>query len=246
MNPPPVLLSVHAVDNLGEEGILSDAAVGAELRCRSIGVVTAVLATRSDRVEALQSLSLAMVAQQFEAVISRCRPAAARTGILRGARQVRLVAELLRGYAIDHLVVAPVPRVGDTRILDDETFEATRTYLYPLARVLVARAGDLRSFAAEPADDIEGMKRAAATLRAQGARAVLVSGVVSRGRVLDLLDDEGRIGLFDTSRVSAPRIGGLSGAHAAALAAHLARGRGLPAAAEAAQRYVGFRLQRGR
>ena len=39
---------------------------------------------------------------------------------------------------------------------------------------------------------------------------------------------------------------GLAGAHAAALAAHLARGLSLSTAADAAQRYIGFRLMRGR
>jgi hydroxymethylpyrimidine/phosphomethylpyrimidine kinase len=64
--------------------------------------------------------------------------------------------------------------------------------------------------------------------------------------VLDLVDDDGHVVLLDTARIQTSRVPGLAGAHAAALAAHLARGASLSNAAEAAQRYIGFRLQRGR
>jgi hydroxymethylpyrimidine/phosphomethylpyrimidine kinase len=60
------------------------------------------------------------------------------------------------------------------------------------------------------------------------------------------VDDDGRVALLDTARLQAPRIPGLGGAYAAALTAHLARGLALAEAAEAAQRYIGFRLARGR
>lgn len=244
MSRGPAVLSIHAVDGLAEEGVLADAAVCAELHCRPVSVVASVLVTRDGQIDAMESLSLGLVAQQLESVLASCRPAAARTGLLADPRQIELVAELIETYGLPDPVVAPVLRVAGVRVVGDEALGALRRFHFPLARVLIARAGDLEILVGHPAPDVESLKSAAAALRGQGARAVIISGATWRGRVIDLLDDDGRVSLFDSSRVNAPRIGGLSGAHAAALTAHLARGQSLVQSADAAQRYVSFRLQR--
>jgi hydroxymethylpyrimidine/phosphomethylpyrimidine kinase len=240
----PVVLSIHSVDGVGEQGVVADARVCGELRCRWAGVVTSVLAAGAEGLDALEPLSLGLVAQQLESVLKTRRPKAVRVGVLVGARQVELVAEILREYALEPAVVAPVLRAGGERILDADTLEAVTHHLYPLAAVVVARAGDVEVLAGESVDDVEGMARAAASLRSRGARSVLIAGAVHGDRVVDLLDEGGQTSLFDVSRIAAPRLAGLSGVHAAALAAHLARGWSIAKAADAAQRYVGFRLQR--
>ena len=240
----PDVLSVHAVDTVGKIGVLPDAAVCAELRCRPVGVVTSVVATRAGGVDSLQSLSLSLVAQEFESVMGTCRPRAVRTGVLTGPRQVELVSELIKDYDLPAPVVAPVLRIGSTRILSEETLQASREFLYPLARVVVARAGELRLLVGRDVRNSKEMKEAASMLRSQGARAVLITGAVWRGQVLDLLDEEGRVSIFDTSRTVLPRTGARSGAHAAAVASLLARGQPLVRAVEAAQRHMSFRLQR--
>jgi hydroxymethylpyrimidine/phosphomethylpyrimidine kinase len=233
LTAPPAVLSIHAADGVGEQGVVADAGVYKELRCRWAGVGTSVLAAGPHGIDALEPLSLGLVAQQMESVMKTCRPAAVRTGMLIGARQVELIAGILRECGLGPTVVAPVLRVRGERVLDDDTLTAMTRTLYPLAGVVVVRAGDVELMTGESVEDVEGMARAAASLRSRGAL-----------RVVDLLDDEGTTSLFDVSRVSAPRVAGLSGVHAAALAAHLARGRSMVKAVDAAQRYVGFRLQR--
>jgi hydroxymethylpyrimidine kinase/phosphomethylpyrimidine kinase len=244
VTPAPAVLSIHAADGIGEQGVVADAGVCKELGCRWVGVVTSVMPTGPEGVDALEPLSLGLVAQQFESVLKAGRPAAARTGVLVGSRQVELVAGLLRDYRIDRAVVAPVVRVRGERVLDASTLAAMTRDLFPLARVVIVRAGDAELLAGETVEDVDGMARAAGTLRSRGARGVLIAGAVHGDRVVDLLDDNGTTFLFDVSRVSAPRVAGLSGVHAAALAAHLALGRPMNKAVDAAQRYVGFRLQR--
>lgn len=245
MSLSPVVLSVHAVDTLGEEGMIRDAVACDELGCRGVGVVTTVLAEGPSGIDVREPLPLALVERQLRSVTAVHRPSAARTGLLHGAEQVRLIGELLRELAVPFLVVAPTTRVLGTALYDREVAEASRTWLFPIARVVVARASDLPLFGVETAEDVEGMKRAAAAIRAQGAAAALVTGVLSRGRVLDLLDD-GAVTAYDAPRVLAPRIGGIAGAHAAAIAARLAQGFPLDRAVDAAQRYVAELLRRGK
>lgn len=246
MSEAAQVLTVHAVDNWGEEGILADSAVLQEFRCNPVAVVTAVLVSCRDGVEALEGLPSGLVARQFETAVTAGRPAAGRTGILRDKAQVELVASLLQEFEVPQLVVAPVLRVGGVRILDEAGLEATRRRLFPLSRVVLVRASDLRELTGDTPSGLDSLKRAASSLRRDGAGAVLVAGYLGKNRVVDLLDDDGTVSIFDSARIVAPRVSGLSGAHASALAANLARGEELVRSVSAAQRYVGFRLKRGR
>ena len=238
MSAGPLVVSAHALDTGGSEGLVADAAVFAELECRAVCVATSVVSR--------EPLPLDIVARQLEAAQLVGPVGAARVGFVKGATQVELIAGFVRRAAPTTTVVAAPVRDGTSPLLDVETQEAIRRHLYPAARVVVARAADLASLAERSVDDLDALRGAALRLREQGARAVVIAGWLLRGRVIDLLDDDGQIVLLDTARIRVPRVPGLAGAYAAALAAHLARGLPLSTAAEAAQRYVGFRLVRGR
>ena len=238
MSAGPLVVSVHALDTGGGEGLVADAAVFAELECRAVCVATSVVS--------LEPLPLDIVARQLEAAQLVGPVGAVRVGFVRGATQVELIAGFVRRAAPTTTVVAAPVRDGASPLLDTETHEAIRRHLYSAARVVVARAADVSSRADREVDDLEALRGAALRLKEQGARAVVVAGWLVRGRVIDLLDDDGQVVLLDTVRIQVPRVPGLAGAYAAALAAHLARGLPLATAAEAAQRYIGFRLVRGR
>lgn len=238
MSRNPLVVSAHGLDTGFGEGFVADAAVFAELDCRAVCVATSVLPN--------EPLPLELVARQLEAVQPLGPVAALRVGIVIGAAQVALCASFARRLAPETTVVASPVRVGTATVLDVATRDAIRRDLFPAARVVVARAADLLFLAGREVEDLDGLRDAAKRLRDLGAKAAIVAGLVVRGRVLDLVDDEGNVVLLDTARIQAPRVPGLAGAHAAALAAHLARGLPLSHAAEAAQRYIGFRLQRGR
>jgi hydroxymethylpyrimidine kinase/phosphomethylpyrimidine kinase len=238
MSASPLVVSAHALDTGAGEGIVADAQVFVELDCRASCVATSVVAG--------EPLPLELVARQLESALAAGPVGALRVGFVSGANQVELIASVIRRAAPETAVVAAPVREGTAPLIDEDTRCALRRHLYPAARVVVARAADLPFLAELKVDDLDGLREAASRLRDQGARAAVVSGCLVRGRVLDLLDDDGDVVLLDTGRIQVPRIPGLAGAYAAAMAAHLARGLLLKNAAEAAQRYVGFRLVRGR
>jgi hydroxymethylpyrimidine/phosphomethylpyrimidine kinase len=238
------VLSIHALDTAGEEGIVVDAAACAELGCAASHVATSLLAMGDGGPEAVEALPAEWIGRALDAVLRRPRPGAVRVGILLARDQVETVGRHLAAARAVNVVVAPVLRLGASRLAGDETLEAIRRLLFPLSRVVVARAADLPSFGIEAGDDIESLVRAAAALREQGAPAALVTGILRRSRVVDVLDDGERASVLDATRHSGPKKPGIVAAHPAALAAHLARGEPLARAADAAQRFVGSRLAR--
>jgi hydroxymethylpyrimidine/phosphomethylpyrimidine kinase len=234
----PLVVSVHALETGAGEGFVADAAVLAELECRAACVATSVLVP--------EPLPLNVVARQLENAASRGPIGAFRIGFLRGAAQAELVGHVVGRAPLSPAVLAMPLRAGAATLLDAETRDAMMRFLVPAARVTVVRAADVASLVDREIDSVESLRDAALRLRARGAQAVVIAGWLWRGRVVDLVSDDDAVVLLDTTRIQAQRIPGLSGAYAAALAAHLARGLTLPFAADAAQRFIGLRLARGR
>lgn len=245
MSPLPAVVSATSIDPAGVEGIAADAVVLDEVGCRALAVPTAIFGAAEGREGIFEGVPAGWLARIWPLVAAE-HPAAVRLGILRDAEQAREIAGLLRLHGAPQVVLAPVVRAAGRRLLDDAAIAAWRERLFPLAHVLVVRAGDLAVFAGAHDDDPQGAVEAAKRVAEQGVRAVLVTGVVRQSRILDLLVEDGEVAAFDAPRLHAPRLDGLAAAHAAALAGALARGESLPRAALAAQRYVGLRLQRRR
>ena len=250
MSALPAVVSATSIDPAGIDGVAADAIVLDEIGCRALAVPTAVFGVAEGRDGIFEGVPAGWLARIWPLVAAE-HPAAVRIGILRDADQAREIAGLLQLHGAPHVVLAPVVRApvvraAGRRLLDEGAIAAWRERLFPLAHVVVLRAGELAVFAGAHDDDPSGFVEGAKRVAEQGIRAVLVTGVVRQGRILDLLVETGEVAAFDAPRLHVPRVEGLAGAHAAALAGALARGEPLPRAALAAQRYVGMRLQRRR
>ena len=246
MSSAPRVLVAHALEASGDEGILGDAAVVQEIGGRPCCVATGLLTAASRGAPLFEELPSPLVERQIEAALLGGGIAAARVGIAGGDTTIARLGYLLRTQAPETGVLAPAPRPAQSAAGAVPRTTDLDAALLTAARVLVVRIGDCEALGLPAPGSIEDLGAAARALRARGARAVLIAGYVSRGRVIDLLDDEGSMRIFDATRVLSAAVPGLPGAHATALAAHLALGASLTAAAEAAQRYVGMRLRRGR
>ena len=246
MTAGPFVLSIHALAVEGGDGVVGDAAVLSELGCRPLCAATSVLSTPSEGAPALQPMPQNLVDLQVAAALAAGRPAAIRIGALPSPRHVERLAEMLAAEAGGSIVLAPLVQIDGTRLLDDKTWNAARRALFPLARAVLVRATDGAVLHGNEVASIDDLRAAAAALREQGARAAVVAGLSQRQRMIDLVDDGGSVAILDAGRLQAPHVRGLSGAHAAAFAAHLARGATVARAAESAQRYVALRLLRAR
>ena len=239
------VLCIDATDVVGDEGILAASRAYDELACRATFVTSAFLVGAAAGAPAVLAVPAEPFSRQLDDAAGRGAPASVRVGLLADGAQVARVATLLDTLDRARTVVAPVTRIAGGAVMDRDAIDATRRELFPRARVVVLRAGDVARWTDTGCDRVEDLGRAAAAIREAGARAVLISGWAGEGRIVDLVDDDGRVTLLDTTRVAAPRIGGISAAHSAALSARLAAGDALEAAAATAQRYVGSRLRRG-
>ncbi len=238
----PVVLVIQAIAPDGAEAVGGDLRVLADLDCAARLVATGiVLPPPLGR----HRLPDDVLEAQIRGIFAEKFPAVVRTGAFVDPAQAERIGACLREAHVPSVVVAyePWSRAPEVR---RATVEALRDSLVPVSRVLVLRAGLAEDWFGEGCEDLAGARRGATALLERGAIAVLVTGLFSAGRVLDVLVDGERTAVFDTPRIAATRVDGLAVAHASALAAHLAHGFPLERAAGAAQRYVAARLAAAR
>ncbi|MGZ6831029.1 MAG: bifunctional hydroxymethylpyrimidine kinase/phosphomethylpyrimidine kinase [Nocardioidaceae bacterium] len=248
---PPVALAVAGTDSGGAAGLAADLTTFAALGVHGAMAVTAVTAQDTTGVHGVVPIDAEQVRAQVRAVREDLPVAAAKTGMLGSAATVTAMAEALRGTA---LVVDPVLVATSGAVLgDDDVVAAYLADLLPVATVVTpnrheaARLLGLDSIAGSEVD-------AARALHDLGLAVVLTGGGTEDADCVDVLVDGGGTHLLRHPAVPTENDHGTGCTFSAALAALLARGLPLAAAARGAQGFVAralhtskdWRLGRGR
>ena len=214
---PPVVLAVAATDPGGGAGLAADLATLAALGVHGACVVTAVTVQDTRGVQGIHAVPADVVAAQLDAVLGDLPVAVVKTGMLATPEAVVCLSTRLRAFSGTRrplLVVDPVLRATTGATLaDDEVVAAYREHLLPLATVLTPNADE---------DAVLGRDHGAAVLRTGSGGP-------------DVLHLPGR----DPIGIAHPRVDtsndhGTGCTHASALAAYLAHGHDLVAAARRA------------
>jgi hydroxymethylpyrimidine/phosphomethylpyrimidine kinase len=178
-------------------------------------------------VSAVHEVPPEFVRAQLEAVFEDIGVDAAKTGMLFSRQVIETVAEFLAAHRVP-LVVDPVMVASSgARLLELDAVEALVSRLFPLATVVTPNLAEAEALVGE------GEKRELARrLHELGAPAVIVTG--GHGEPVDHLFDGGRHVEIPVERHDIAATHGAGCTHSATLAALLARGLSLEAAARGA------------
>ncbi|HET7044737.1 MAG TPA: bifunctional hydroxymethylpyrimidine kinase/phosphomethylpyrimidine kinase [Gaiellaceae bacterium] len=216
-------------DSGGGAGIQADLKAFAAAGCHGTSALVALTAQNTVGVTAIEELPPAFVTAQLEAIFSDLVPAAAKTGMLFSRALIEAVADFLQAHPLP-LVVDPVMVASSgARLLQEDAIETYRARLFPLATVVTPTLAEAVVLAGG-----EGTRRELAErIVERGASAVVVKG--GHGdEAVDHLFDGARHVEIPVPRYEIAATHGAGCTHSAALAAHLARGERLEAAARAA------------
>jgi hydroxymethylpyrimidine/phosphomethylpyrimidine kinase len=234
-------LTVAGSDPSGGAGIQADLKTFTALGVYGASVITALTAQNTRGVTGILKVDPDFIRAQFDAVTGDLAIGAVKTGMLADAATVTTVAGLIRGWAKGPVVVDPVmvATSGDV-LLEADAIEAVRTTLLPLATLITPNLPEAATLlgrrAADSEPDLIAQGRA---LLAFGCKAVLIKGGHARSaEAVDYL-----VTATDVERLSRPRIAtrnthGTGCTLSAAIAAGLAKGDSLTAAAHAAKDFV--------
>lgn len=243
MTEAPLVLCFSGHDPSGGAGLQADIEAIVAQRAQAATVVTALTVQNSLDVHAVHPVAPALIEAQAEAVFADLQPRAIKLGLLGDAANARTLAQLLQRHEGLPVVLDPVLRAsGGRELADAALLDALRSELLPRCFLVTPNANEARRLSGE-----QDPARCAEVLLGLGAQHVLITGGDEpTARVENRLYSRDGTGAgWDWPRLPG-RFHGTGCTLAAALAARLALGEELLAAAANAQQYVADCLRRAR
>ena len=222
-------LTIAGSDSGGGAGIQADLKAFAAAGCHGSTAIVALTAQNTLGVTAVQELPPGFVQAQLQAVFDDIGVDAAKTGMLFSRELIETVADFLGGHRVP-LVVDPVMVASSgAKLLEDAAAETLVKRLFPLATVVTPNLLEAEALTGGSGS----REKLAERIHELGAPAVVVTGGHSEDAVDHLYDGREHIEIpVDRYEVAATHGAGCT--HSATLAALLARGETLEAAARGA------------
>jgi hydroxymethylpyrimidine/phosphomethylpyrimidine kinase len=236
----PRCLTIAGSDSGGGAGIQADLKAFAAAGCYGMSAIVALTAQNTTGVAAVHEAPPDFVRAQLEAVFDDIGVDAAKTGMLFSTRLIETVAGFLEGRGVP-LVVDPVMVASSgARLLQEDAVETLVSRLFPLATVVTPNLAEAEALAGGGRSRGELAER----IHELGAAAVIVTGGHGDDAVDHLYDGDRHVAIpVERHEVAATHGAGCT--HSATLAAALARGLDLEAAAREAARVASAAVRAG-
>ena len=234
------VLVVAGSDSGGGAGIQADIKACQALGAYAATAITALTAQDTRGVHGVWAVPPEFVALQMRVVLDDIGADAIKTGMLATSAVIAAVCDVLDAVAVVPLVVDPVMVAkGGAVLLPDDAVAVLRARLLPRATLLTPNVPEAEALVGFPIASVADMTRAATTLRAQGAAAVLVKGGHLDGAVVtDVLADADGVRMFEDSRIDTENTHGTGCTLASAISASLSQGMALQPAIMRARSYL--------
>lgn len=237
----PVAMTVAGSDSGGGAGIQADLKTFQALGVYGASALTAITAQNTLGVRAVQEIALDVIAAQIDAVAEDLGVDAAKTGMLSSAEIIATVADRIRHWRLERLVVDPVmvAKSGDRLLRDDAVWTLVHDLL-PLALLVTPNLPEAEVLVGGSLETDAAIRQAARAIVALGPRAVLIKGGhrAGDGDATDVLFDGQSFHTFTSPRFETPNTHGTGCTLSAAIAAELALGQDLITAVGTAKRYL--------
>lgn len=232
------VLTIAGSDCSGGAGIQADIKTISAHRMYAMSVITALTAQNTTGVSAVSAVTGEMVKAQLDSVFTDIFPKAVKIGMLCNEEIVLAVAERLKFYKAENVVIDPVMLSTSGRaLLDDKAVSAAEKELFPLARVVTPNIPEAVRLCGMEIRGAESVEKAAETLKRKYGCAVLIKGGHGTDGCNDfLLDDKGYV--FRSPRIENPNTHGTGCTLSSAIACGLAKGLPLSESVRLAKEYI--------
>ena len=237
---PPVALTIAGSDSGGGAGIQADIKSFAANGVFGTTAITAITAQSTKGVSAVALTSAEMLSAQIATVLTDFQVRAVKTGMLGSVELAEVVESFAHKGELPRLVVDPVmvAASGD-RLSEQEIVGAYRDRLAKVALVITPNIFEAQALTGMQIESLDDMVAAAKALHSFGSRYVYLKGGHLAGPdSIDVLFDGTNLSYLRARRINTVNVHGTGCTFSSAMAAHLARGRTLEEAAQAAKIYT--------
>ncbi|KAI0840649.1 Phosphomethylpyrimidine kinase-domain-containing protein [Hypoxylon sp. FL0890] len=262
------ILVIAGSDSSGGAGLEADQKVIAAHGCYAMTATTALTAQNTTGVDGIHHVPSEFVRKQIDAVFSDIQPGVVKTGMLASARTIEIIAQALKDYKVETLVLDPV-MVATTgaQLLPSKAVNELRTLLLPQTFILTPNIPEAQLLLSDGGKEtvdiqhVEDLEVIARKVLELGPKWVLVKGghvpfkkdgsvattPEEREVVVDLLYGEGQATRIQSPYIKSKNTHGTGCSLASAIASNLSRGLKPVDAVRAACRYVeaGIKLAPG-
>lgn len=236
-------LSIAGSDCSGGAGIQADLKTMTMNGVFAMSAITALTAQNTTGVRAIHEVSPEFLRQQLDAVFEDIRPDAVKLGMLFSPVLIEVVAERLRFYRAENIVVDPVMvATSGAQLISAAAVETMKKELLPLATVLTPNIPEAEILSGQKISEEADMTDAARRISERYGCAVLCKGGHSVNDANDLLYTGGRAKWFYGRRIENPNTHGTGCTLSSAIAANLAKGCTLEEAVRKAKDYISAAL----
>ncbi|GAB6094917.1 bifunctional hydroxymethylpyrimidine kinase/phosphomethylpyrimidine kinase [Desulfatiferula olefinivorans] len=249
MKPYIRALTIAGSDSGGGAGIQADLKTFSALGCYGMTAITAITAQNTEGVQAVYPMDPSCVAAQIASVLSDIGADAVKIGMIWSSELAGVVAEVLGRYPVPHVVFDPVmvAQSGDS-LLDDTDSRRMVTRLAPHVHLITPNLSEAERLLGRTISGVSDMEKAVRDLADLGCPHVLLKGGHLDGpEATDFLylSDSGELIRFTEKRIDTPNNHGTGCTLSSAVAAFLAKGKGMNDAVRLAKDYVTRALEAG-
>jgi len=235
-------LTIAGFDPTGGAGIQADLKVFQALGVYGLSVVSSLTAQNTEGVKDILPVPVEFVRTQLSVLLSGIVPEATKTGMLYSESSVMALAQVIRKYALENIVVDPVMvSSSGARLVEKNTPGALRKEIFPLCTVITPNIYEASVLTGIDIKTRADMEKAAVCLKGYGPAYVIVTGGHLEGVALDVLYD----GEFHylRSRKAEGEYHGTGCVFSAALTAMLAKGYSVLDSARGAKKFMNRALK---
>ena len=232
-------LTIAGSDCSGGAGIQADLKTMIANGVYGMSAVTALTAQNTTGVCAILESTPEFLGQQIDMVFEDIRPDAVKIGMVSSSELIRVIADRLRHYGAENVVVDPVMvATSGSALMKTDAVETLIEELFPLAAVITPNIPEGETISGMLIRDEEEMLKAAELMHSAYGCAVLLKGGHSVSDANDLLWDGNGPTWFRGKRISNPNTHGTGCTLSSAIASNLAKGFTLPEAVGRAKDYI--------
>ena len=232
-------LTIAGSDSSGGAGIQADIKTMIANGVYAMSAITALTAQNTTGVTGIMEVTPDFLAEQLDDIFTDIYPDAVKIGMVSASPLIRIIAEKLKAYKADKIVVDPVMvATSGSRLISDEAIETLKEGLLPMASVLTPNIPEAEVLSGLAIETQEDMVAAAGAISRTYSCAVLLKGGHQINDANDLLYREDSYKWFNGRRIDNPNTHGTGCTLSSAIASNLAKGFDLDTSVERAKAYI--------
>ena len=232
-------LTIAGSDCSGGAGIQADIKTMTMNGVYAMSVITALTAQNTTGVRAIQESVPDFLKQQMDAVFEDIRPDAVKIGMVSSGELIRVIADRLRYYHAENVVMDPVMVASaGSSLMKQDAVQTLIEELLPVSALVTPNIPEAQVLSGM---NIAGRTDMIAAAKKIGGRchcAVLLKGGHSVSDANDLLYANGELTWFEGKRINNPNTHGTGCTLSSAIASNLAKGFSLTESIQRAKDYI--------